>query len=227
MGKKKRKKRSGISWLKLLLELLVVFVGVTSGFLLNNYREERVSKEFENIYLENLLINLKADSAEIGGNIEANLNNVDVARLAVTSFRENKTTNDQALDVLSVMVTYNDISLQDASYQSIVGSGSLGLIGNIGLRMHLIEYYQFMDQVRSVEAVHNEYITSYVLPFVMKNMDMTGGRLIENFDLNSIEFRNLTGGYYVIENQKMEMSITLDSLNARLKERLTTQLNLN
>jgi len=226
MGKK-RKKSSRISWLKLLLELLVVFVGVTAGFLLNNFREDRVSKEFENIYLENLLINLKADSAEIEGHIEANLNNVEVARLAVTSFRENNITPNQAMEVLSVMVTYNDISLQDASYQSIVGSGSLGLIGNIELRMHLIEYYQFMEQVRSVEEVHNEYITSYILPFVMKNMDMIGGTITENFDLNNIEFRNLTGGYYVIENQKMEVSITLDSLNARLKERLTTQLNKN
>ena len=63
---KKKKKATGIKWLKLLLELLVVFAGVTAGFLLNNLREESVNREFEQIYLENLLINLSADSIEQG-----------------------------------------------------------------------------------------------------------------------------------------------------------------
>lgn len=224
MLRKKKKKGSGVSWLKLLLELLVVFMGVTMGFFLNNYREDQINKEFETIYLENLLINLAADSAEIKGHIEANGNNVEVTHKAVLSFQNNSINDILALDALSVMVTYNDISLQDATYQSIVGSGNLGIISDINLRNELIAYYQFMEQVRSVEAVHNEYITSYVLPFVMTKMDMTGGKLSENFDLNSIEFRNLTGGYYVVENQKMQMSLALDSLNLELKNKLTSQL---
>ena len=201
--KKKKKKSSGIKWLKLLLELLVVFAGVTAGFLLNNLREESVNREFEQIYLENLLINLSADSAEIVNHIEANTNNVEVTREAVHSFQDHGISNDQALEALSVMVTYNNISLQDATYQSIVGSGNLGIISDLEFRMQLIAYYQFLESVRNVETVHNDYITSYVLPFVMHNMDMTAGRLAEDFDLNGIEFRNLTGGYYVVESQKM------------------------
>lgn len=228
MGKKKEKnKSSGISWLKLLLELLVVFVGVTAGFLLNNFREEKVSREVENIYLENLMINLSADSSEIANHIEANRNNVEVSKRAVESFRDAAISPELALEALSVMVTYNDISLQDATYQSIVGSGNLGMISDIEFRMQLIAYYQFLDQVRSVETVHNDYISSYVLPFVMKNMDMTAGRTTENFDPNSIEFKNLTGGYYVVENQKMEMSLQLEVLNAQLKNRLKPKLKPN
>ena len=227
MAKKKKKKSSGINWLKLLLELLVVFAGVTAGFLLNNLREERVNREFEQIYLENLLINLRADSAEIINHIEANTNNVEVSREAVSSFGNQSTTMDQALEALSVMVTYNNISLQDATYQSIVASGNLNIISDLEFRMQLIAYYQFLEGLRYVEVVHNDYISSYVLPFVMQNMDMTAGKLTENFDLNSMEFRNLTGGYYVVENQKMEMSLKLDSLNRQLKNRLLGLLNSN
>ena len=225
MAKKKKKRATGIKWLKLLLELLVVFAGVTAGFLLNNLREESVNREFEQIYLENLLINLSADSAEIVNHIEANTNNVEVTREAVYSFQDQSISDDQALEALSVMVTYNNISLQDATYQSIVGSGNLSIISDLEFRMQLIAYYQFLEGIRNVETVHNDYITSYVLPFVMQNMDMTAGRLAEDFDLNSIEFRNLTGGYYVVESQKMEMSRKLDSLNIQLKNRLISLLN--
>ena len=220
----KKKKGRGISWLKLLLELLVVFVGVTAGFLLNNLREERVNREVEHIYLENLMSNLTADSIEITNHIAANRNNVEMSRRAVESFSDDGISADLALGALSVMVTYNDISLQDATYQSIVGSGNLGKISDLEFRMQLIAYYQFLDQVRTVETVHNDYISTYVLPFVMKNMDMTAGRLIENFDPNGIEFKNLTGGYYVLENQKMDMSLELEALNAQLKIRLKSKL---
>lgn len=223
MGKKK-KKASGINWLKLLLELLVVFAGVTAGFLLNNFREESTNRDIEHIYLENLLINLKADSSEIVNHIAANTNNVEVTREAVKSFQDQSTNSDLALEALSVMVTYNDISLQDATYQSIVGSGNLSIISDIEFRMQLIEYYQFLEQVRKVETVHNEYISSYVLPFVMLNMDMTAGTFSDQFELGSVEFRNLTSGYYVIENQKMEMSMMLDSLNVQLKDKLINLL---
>ena len=79
------------------------------------------------------------------------------------------------------------------------------IISDIGIRNKLISYYQYLEQVRIVETVHDNYITSYVLPFVMKKMDMTGGKLPEDFNLNGMEFRNLTAGYYVVEKQKMEM----------------------
>ena len=134
---------------------------------------------------------------------------------------------DLALEALSVMVTYNDISLQDATYQSIVGSGNLGIISDIEFRMQLIAYYQFLEAVRKVETVHNDYITSYVLPFVMQKMDMIAGSLGEDFDLSSIEFGNLTGGYYVVESQKMEMSVKLEGLNLQLKNKLRNLINSN
>lgn len=223
-SKKKKKKARRISWLKLILELLVVFAGVTAGFLLNNFREDKLSREVEHIYLENLMSNLTADSIEIANHIAANQNNVDVSSRAVNSFSDAGISPDLALEALSVMVTFNDISLQDATYQSIVGSGNLGMISDIEFRMQLIAYYQFLEQVRTVETVHNDYISTYVLPYVMKNMDMTAGLPTEEFDPNSIEFKNLTGGYYVVENQKMEMSLELKVLNAQLKNRLKSIL---
>lgn len=75
--------------------------------------------------------------------------------------------------------------------------------------------------------ISTEYITTYVLPFVMKNMDMTLGEIGDSFKLYGIEFRNLTTGYYVVESQKMEMSIKLDSLNVQLRMQLGAELYHN
>jgi len=41
-------------WLKLCLELIVVFVGVTAGFLFDSFREDRSDRRLEQKYLESL-----------------------------------------------------------------------------------------------------------------------------------------------------------------------------
>ncbi|MBE9518807.1 MAG: hypothetical protein IMY68_09560, partial [Bacteroidetes bacterium] len=39
--------KSKTSWLKLILELLVVFIGVSAGFLFDNFREEQSNRKLD------------------------------------------------------------------------------------------------------------------------------------------------------------------------------------
>lgn len=49
--------------------------------------------------------------------------------------------------------------------------------------------------------------------------------LIENFSSGSLEFRNLTTGYYALASQKMALVVSMDSLNHSLKETLFNSIN--
>ena len=77
-----------------------------------------------------------------------------------------------------------------------------------------------MDDIRYVEEVYNSYITDYVVPFVFKNLDIISGNVPEDFDPGSREFRNITSGYYVLANQKMELILELDTVNNTLKNNI-------
>ena len=214
----KQEKRAHFGWLRLSLELIVVFVGVTGGFLFDSYREDLSDRNLEKKYLVSLHQNLVADSTELHASIENNRNNVEISEKVVSSMRSGNLHPDSALRVIQVMVTYYNLNLNDATYQSIVSSGNLGLISNFAIKEQIVDYYQSQEDMHYVEGVYNDYINNYVIPHVFKYVDFISGELDKGFDVNDREFRNVTSGYYILARQQIELMESLDSLCLDLKE---------
>ena len=227
MAKKKSEKsaKDKTGWLRLILELIVVFIGVSAGFLFDNFREERSNSKLEDKYLESFYNNVVADSVEIQSMILSSQNNIDISGRSVASMQAGTITNDSALVVLSVMATYNSLNLENATYESVVNSGNLGLIRDFEISEQIVYYYRSHEDMRYVEQVYNDYISNYILPYVSKKLDFISGQFVEDFTVNDIEFRNITSGYYIISRQKMELVHTLDSLNSDLKNSLADLIN--
>ena len=212
-------------WLRLILELIVVFIGVSAGFLFDNFREERSNSKLEDKYLESFYNNVVADSVEIQSMILSNENNIDISARSVASMQAGTITNDSALVVLSVMATYTNLNLENATYESVVNSGNLGLIKDFEISEQIVYYYRSHEDMRYVERVYNDYISNYILPYLNKKLDFISGQFVEDFTVNDIEFRNITAGYYILSSQKMELVHTLDSLNSDLKDSLADLIN--
>jgi len=222
-NEKSAKDKTG--WLRLILELIVVFIGVSAGFLFDNFREDQSNRKMEDKYLESFYNNVVADSVEIQSMILSNQNNIDISGRSVASMQAGTVTNDSALVVLSVMATYNSLNLENATYLSVVNSGNLGLIRDFEIREQIVYYYRSHEDMRYVEQVYNDYISNYILPYVSKKLDFISGQFVEDFTVKDIEFRNITSGYYIISRQKMELVHTLDSLNSDLKNSLADLIN--
>ena len=204
------------SWLKLSLELIAVFVGISAGFLVNSYQEYKGERKLEQKYLENFQKNLVADSILIKRHITEDQNNLDISRRATYAMTREKLPVDSALKVLSVTATFNNLNIQNATYESIVNSGNLGLIRDWALREELVNYYHFQQTIYDVEEVYNNYVNAYVMPYLFRNVDLISGDLSEDFQTDSREFKNLTAGYYSLASQKMEVLMEIDSVNNAL-----------
>lgn len=218
MAKNKEKfiQSSRSNWLKLSLELIAVFVGISAGFLVNSYQEYKGERKLEQKYLENFQKNLVADSILIKRHITEDQNNLDISKRAAYTMTTEKLSMDSALVVLSVTATFNNLNMQNATYESIVNSGNLGLITDWELREELVNYYRYQQSIRDVEEIYNDYINTYVMPFLFRNVDLISGELSEDFQTDSRDFKNLTAGYYSLARQKMEVLMEIDSVNNAL-----------
>ncbi len=218
MAKKKEKfmQSARSTWLKLSLELIAVFVGISAGFFMNNFQEDRRDRELEHKYLESFHKNLVADSIEIKKHIEEDQNNLDRSRRAAIAMTSTILPVDSARALLAVVATFNNLNMKDATYTSIVNSGNLGLIRDWSLREDLVNYYSYQQSIRDVEVVYNEYINTYVMPFLFKNLDLLSGEFAEDFRTDSREFKNMTTGYYILADQRMDMLMEVDSVNHAL-----------
>jgi hypothetical protein len=222
---KENNQRSKTGWLRLTLELIVVFIGVSAGFLFDNFREEQSNSLLEDKYLESFYNNVRADSLELQNMIQSNQNNIDISGRTVALMQAGTCTNDSALLAFGVMATFTNLNMEDATYESLVNSGNLGLVSDFGIREKIVYYYRSHEDMRYVESVYNDYISSYILPYLTKKLDFISGEFVEEFNVNDTEFRNITAGYFTLSNQKMEIVQRLDSLNTDLKYSLAAMVN--
>lgn len=58
-------------WKKLFFELIVVFLGVTAGFLLNNWQLDKKDKQLEKRYMIGFLQDVNANIAELETEVDS------------------------------------------------------------------------------------------------------------------------------------------------------------
>jgi hypothetical protein len=207
-------------WLKLLLELVAVFVGITAGFFFENYRADRADRIQERKFLVSFLDNVKADSAVIHNHLDSFKNNLEISARTVESLASGPIAMDSAVALMSVMGTYSGLILQDATYESIINSGNLDLIRNFTLRENILKYYQSVKSLQYVKDIHDHYIDNFIFPYLFENLDFVSGEVAEDFNPNSREFKNISAVYYMMVDARVSVANELDSLNLILIESL-------
>jgi hypothetical protein len=71
----------------------------------------------------------------------------------------------------------------------------------------------------------NNYINDYIIPYLFDKIDLITGDMSDDFDPMSREFKNMTGGYYVLMDQKVDLILDLDSLNHALISNLALHMH--
>src|SRR5438552_3677787 len=91
-------------WKEYFLEFLMIFLAVTLGFIAENFRENIVNREKEKHYIENVIADLKTDTANI--TLSVHMQNLLVKKMEA---------------VLEIPVErLDDLSMQNTLYQNLV-----------------------------------------------------------------------------------------------------------
>jgi len=192
-----------IDWKNHIVELVVVFLGVTLAFLLDNYRENRRSAESEQRYLTALHKDISADIQQLQDLIEYTKTNLEqVVKLDRMLQREN--VNMDSLDSYTAsMASLDRFTPQQIPYQSLTASGDWAVLSSFELKQQLSKLYSFYDVVKRKDEVYVEYVNEYVLPFFLKKFDLHGSRMVKREAIRGHRFSNLVQGFIVSANQKL------------------------
>lgn len=205
------------NWGKLGLELLVVFLGVTSGFLLNNWREQQKEAKLEQQYIEGFL-------SDVNENIEQleELNTLDSlwlkkARENVLDIQNNTLSRDSAEAMMKKIVVINKMEPHEVTYEDIKNSGNLNLIQNFKLKSKIVDYQITLKSVRFVDDYFYQYFNDFVMPYVLSEFNVLTGHFKEEASFGTVEFSNVFVGYYSMVQQRSAVYKDLLSQSEELK----------
>ena len=219
---KKAKKKLKIDWKSKLIDLLIVIIGITIAFQLNNLNESNKSKTQEKDYLKSFYEENRDNESSLSLALEFGFktkNDIDSLKQILLS----KNYEDDRIKNLSAsMMALSDFHPSLITMENITASGDFELISNFEYREKLIDTYNSYQTTSQLEGILSDYINQYITPFLFENVrfsDFTS--LKENFIKNP-EFENIVLGYDALLTQKLKgYEVNLEKLK-ELNQLLTT-----
>lgn len=211
-----------IKWRTLLLELLVVFLGVTAGFILNNWRSEQGRIEMEKEYIEAFSMDVEMNIDDLRIGIERDSMWLADIFPIVKGLSEG-TANEDSLEAKVVrLLRLNRPTFRTSTYEAIIHSGGLGVIRDFQLRSSLANYHLEVESMSFLVDYHLSYFQDLIMPQLYSEYDLAQWSMRDRSTLHSTELSNAYVGFYSLVSQQkaakeklLELSI---SLQAQLEE---------
>ena len=206
-------------------EILLVMIGITLAFQLDNWNDDRIKRSAELNYYENISSQISVDKQKISDLIALNKWHGDQFKFAIELVERNDTTQMDTLGLIIRNLTqYSDFDRQGNIYETMVNSGEIKLLKNNeivdGLRV-LEEKYIYINRM---ENIHYDAMMTYVVPAINPVLKMTDASIKEPEMIFNHEFQNLLVALIgiITEKEKVykeairEIDLITDSIGVEL-----------
>ena len=216
------KKKKTVDWKSKFIDLLIVIIGITIAFQLNNFNETSKSKHKERDYLKSFFEESNVNKSDLSLALNYSIEN-QYALDSLVNMLLSKEFDKQKIKMLSAkMMAIADFHPSLTTMENIKSSGEFELIRNVDLRKKLIETYDSYETTGQFEKLLFDYVNLYITPFFFKNIRFSDFSSIEEDFIKDVEFENIVLGYQALLNQKIagyERTIEkLEELNHLLVE---------
>ena len=215
-----------IDWRSKFIDLLIVIIGITIAFKLNNWNESIKSDTAGKEYIESFYNENKENRENLVAAIEyseTNKRDMDTLKAIMLS----KNYSDKRIKTLiASMMGIANYTPSTITMQNISSSGEFDLIKDIELRRNLISTYNAYKTTTTLETIASNYINQYVTPYFFKNIRFSDFSSIQSDFTKDPVFENIVFGYDLLLNQLIGgYKKNLKELNL-LNKKLTTAKTL-
>lgn len=204
--------KTKVNWTYYIIELAVVFIGVTAGFILNNWREDSAENKMEHKYIESFYHEVLSDDSNLDSLILHSQLTIDKLLDIVkkTEVVNKPLTEELAQEIVMQIMYIEWLSPSNDTYEDIINSGNLNLISDYNLKEKISSYYTFLNEVNNVEQFYRKHMDDYGFPVLYKSYHLLKREFINKESYQTLEFTNMYLGVIALLQQS----------NAKYKEAL-------
>ena len=218
--KNKLQKIKNYDWRKLSFELLVVFLGVTAGFLLNNWQMQKKDENLEKQYLNAFLQDVKSNIIEFRKAISADSLWIEQVKPKLLVMKDGSLPIDSANILIKQIIGISKINIQKGTYEDIKNSGNLNLLHNFELKKQIVDYHVEISNLEFIDDYFYNFFNDFVMPFVFAHYNILKEKIIDPRILQSNKFDNAITGYFAMVQQRKKAYDELLQQSYSLQNRL-------
>ena len=173
-------------------EILLVMIGISLAFQLDNWNENRIKRNNEIKYYKNIKSQIIEDKWFIKGQSNYNDYYLSQFKYANEIIELNDRSKRDTLGVIVRNITlYSDFDKEGNIYGSMVNSGELSLLSNFEIinKIRLLE--EKYNYINRMENIHYDAVMKYAAPSMISTIKLTTNEIMKPELVYSFEFQNL------------------------------------
>ncbi|MEM6722685.1 MAG: DUF6090 family protein [Bacteroidota bacterium] len=166
-----------IKWQYTIGEIIIVMIGITLAFGLNNLKDNLQEDQNKRQYLEHLLIDLKEERQQLESLNQAFEQKIQAVRDIRPHLGNPMPGRDTVIRKFFFLAEALHFTPEQTAYQTMINSGDLKLIDDFELRRHIEAHYNGHTEVQNNYRRLENIYTKYLADFFIFNLDY--GALLE------------------------------------------------
>ena len=173
-------------------EILLVMIGISLAFQVSNWDENRIKKNAEIRFYENIKEQIIDDKELIKGQINYNNHFMNLFKYANKIIENNDRTKMDTLGIIIRDLTnYSDFDKEGNIYETMVNSGDVKLLNNIKIVNGIRELEEIYNYVNRMENIHYDAMMNHVVVALGPVLNFTTSEIKKPEDVFTYQFQNL------------------------------------
>jgi type II secretory pathway pseudopilin PulG len=186
-------------WSTYLLELLVVIIGISIAFSLENWSESKKKTKNEINYLSSLRTDLQEDIKEIQTIMDSS--EVLIQNITELFSLLYRSQSSDEIKIHHVTSTYSApyFNAKDGTYTSLVNSGALEIIENYELKSSISNLYNVhYDEMERLDDFVKNLVNNQIYPYMLAEIQFNrnGQGIVSSTPLKTVKSINFIGSYW-------------------------------
>jgi len=158
-----------------LAELMILIIGISVSFVLNEYRQQKREEKQEVQLLESFKANLINDSTILSGGVELMTSQIESAQRLILLSKDAPFTDSTALDVVTLL-SYIPFNSEDITYQEMKSLGNTYIIQNDALSKEIIGLYErSYENIREWTNIDANHVKDKLITYTIERFPFAPG----------------------------------------------------
>lgn len=207
-------------------EIVLVVIGILIALQINNWNTERIKRNVENQYYQNIKRQITEDKQEIIACINYNNNRLKLFNFGTQIIEENDRSKIDTLGNIALKLTdYSDFLRQGNIYETMVNSGEIKLLNNPDIVEEIRRLEETYIYINKMEEIHRDIVLNMVANDLSDIFKLATKEIRQKEEIFSIKFQNIIVLFVGIMDEKDEVyNRALDEIQ-EITELIDKELN--
>ena len=209
-------------------EIVLVVIGILIALSINNWNTERIKRNVENQYYQNIKRQITEDKQEIIACINYNNNRLKLFNFGTQIIEENDRYKIDTLGYIGLKLTdYSDFLRQGNIYETMVNSGEIKLLNNPDIVEEIRRLEETYIYINKMEEIHRDIVLNMVANDLSNIFKLATREVRQEEEIFSIKFQNIIVSFVAIMDEKDEVyNEALDKIQ-EITDLIDKELNLD